>query len=538
MISQQKKNIAKALIGLIIIIHVIPYGYNRSLWFDEAMLASSIMTRNYTDLVAFPLDWGQSAPVGYLYIVKALSNILGGNEFSLRLWSLISFLGCFFFLYKILHSVVQVKHPLLFALVFGMVPYYIYYSNELKQYMSDNMFVLLSLLLFGLYCKGNLSLLKITMMYSVIIWFSFSAVFYIAACMIIIVSGIIVNAIKKNKLYSMLTLKKCSLCLIVAASFIVNYCLWLSPTSENAGGSAYWDLLRFRFFPISIQDIKFKANMFSHILRPILSVNYIFLYSLSILSLLSLYKMFRTKGILCPYLGAIMLGCFMMLVASNLGFFPIQDRLVQFIPILIIISAAIGFDEVEKSLQHRVSLHIGKKKISGDFIAICALLCWLLIVPFRQCIIQVHPEFVYRSGSEVSASMEYLSNNLRPEDMIYVSRGGIPVFLYETNYQYTDNICQYQWSWERPCTVGQCIYGQDTKVMDYRIPYSYAGHLNDDAIAEDTELLRQYPSVYIFTSHNDDGAKRIAEALEQYGSVQEVSRFYNTSLYYYSKKQS
>ena len=87
--NKRIKKINKNSIKLIIIIaatvfgailHIIPYFYNRSLWIDEAMLANSILTRSFADLVKEPLMNGQSAPVGYLYLQKIITSIFGTAE--------------------------------------------------------------------------------------------------------------------------------------------------------------------------------------------------------------------------------------------------------------------------------------------------------------------------------------------------------------------------------------------------------------------------------------------------------------------------
>ena len=73
------------LIGAIV--RLTQYFANRSLWLDEAMLANNIVPRSFSDL-ARALDHGQVAPIGFLWIEKALVSILGNNEFALRLFPL------------------------------------------------------------------------------------------------------------------------------------------------------------------------------------------------------------------------------------------------------------------------------------------------------------------------------------------------------------------------------------------------------------------------------------------------------------------
>lgn len=43
-----------------------------SLWLDEASLALNVLTRSFSELLQ-PLDWGQAAPVGFLWLERALS---------------------------------------------------------------------------------------------------------------------------------------------------------------------------------------------------------------------------------------------------------------------------------------------------------------------------------------------------------------------------------------------------------------------------------------------------------------------------------
>jgi hypothetical protein len=56
-----------------------------SLWQDEATLALNVLGRSYGALLA-PLDWAQTAPPLYLWLVRATATMLGGREWTFRLW--------------------------------------------------------------------------------------------------------------------------------------------------------------------------------------------------------------------------------------------------------------------------------------------------------------------------------------------------------------------------------------------------------------------------------------------------------------------
>ena len=244
-----------ALAGLIlgIVLRIVPYFYQRSLWVDEAMLVSSVCTRGLKDLVASPLDWGQSAPIGYMYILEILSGIFGESNLVFRIWSLITAFGCLVLLYRMMRDHVSKHIALLFTAFFSLANRYIYYASEVKSYMSDNFFSLLALYLWQKYQEKKISLKILVIAYSVIIWFSFSAVFFVAAAMMVEVFSLLKN-MKKN--CQKKEFQSLGLCFLVLVSFGLNYILWLSKTSSNAGEPEYWALLSFPLIPTSSEDLK------------------------------------------------------------------------------------------------------------------------------------------------------------------------------------------------------------------------------------------------------------------------------------------
>ncbi len=225
--------------------HVMPYLYHRSLWVDEARLASSIVNRTLWTLTASPLDAGQSAPVGYLYVVKLLSLAFGTGEAALRLWSLLSFFGCVIVFHRILRQVVKTDYRLYYTALLAVLPVYIYYGNELKPYMSDCFFVLLAIWLYGLYQGRRCGLGALTAAYALLLWFSFAAVFYIAGGMILIGLGMLRESVRDEDGRKRF-LRALPYCFLVLISFIANYVFWLSATSGNAEGQGYWALVRFQ----------------------------------------------------------------------------------------------------------------------------------------------------------------------------------------------------------------------------------------------------------------------------------------------------
>jgi hypothetical protein len=77
------------LISIGIVLRLIQYMINRSLWLDESFLALNIINRSFEQLF-MPLDYGQVAPVGFLMVERLNVQLFGNNEYSLRLLPLIA----------------------------------------------------------------------------------------------------------------------------------------------------------------------------------------------------------------------------------------------------------------------------------------------------------------------------------------------------------------------------------------------------------------------------------------------------------------
>src|SRR6056297_3075084 len=138
------------------------YAANRSLWSDEAMLAFSFSKRNLMDLTSSILEYHQTAPILYLYIVKIITTIFGNSEFTLRIFSAFQYLGMLCLSFLLLKKVFKVKFAILYVAVISSLPIMIRYANEFKPYMNDCFCVLMVIYIHVLYFDKKLSLSKIT----------------------------------------------------------------------------------------------------------------------------------------------------------------------------------------------------------------------------------------------------------------------------------------------------------------------------------------------------------------------------------------
>ena len=120
-----------------ILLSLLQFIHNRSLWLDESLLAINIINKSHVELLK-PLDLGQVAPILFLEIEKVFSDLIPNSEFGLRLFPMISFWISLLAFYKIVKTIHHTSHTIIFSLsLFILNVTMLYYSAEVKQYMSD-----------------------------------------------------------------------------------------------------------------------------------------------------------------------------------------------------------------------------------------------------------------------------------------------------------------------------------------------------------------------------------------------------------------
>lgn len=113
------------------------FGSSRSLWLDEAKLSLNILDRSFIELIQ-PLDREQAAPIGYLWIQKALISIFGPSEMSFRLLSLVSYFLSIWLLFNLARQWFNNRWThLMSAMALAGAYAMVYHASEAKQYAFD-----------------------------------------------------------------------------------------------------------------------------------------------------------------------------------------------------------------------------------------------------------------------------------------------------------------------------------------------------------------------------------------------------------------
>jgi hypothetical protein len=156
----------------------------RSLWLDEALIARSLVSRDYVGLVAEPLQGDQAGPVLWLWSTRLALDVLGDGERALRLVSLLAGLATLAFTWLLARRLLpDVLVPV--AVGIGVLsPSLLYFSNEVKPYSLDAA-VVLGLVLLAVRSRDDVRLLALAG--AVAVWASFASVFVLTGLSVVLV---------------------------------------------------------------------------------------------------------------------------------------------------------------------------------------------------------------------------------------------------------------------------------------------------------------------------------------------------------------
>jgi Dolichyl-phosphate-mannose-protein mannosyltransferase len=172
-----------ALIALGIVVRVVRYASDRSLWLDEAYLALNLMNRSYSGLLG-TLDFGQGAPAGFLLLEKLALDVLGDSEHALRLLPFLAGVASLFLFYGIARRLLTPVAVPLALFLFAVGWPFVLYAGMVKQYSVD---VAVALALFYLFLRvvdrprfGVQSAVILALAGAAAVWLSYPAAFVLA----------------------------------------------------------------------------------------------------------------------------------------------------------------------------------------------------------------------------------------------------------------------------------------------------------------------------------------------------------------------
>ncbi|OUS02035.1 hypothetical protein A9Q86_05130 [Flavobacteriales bacterium 33_180_T64] len=386
-----------AILGLGIVISIVNFFNLRSLWLDEALLSISIVDRNYAELL-LPLERDQVAPIGFLFIENFFATLFGNTDWSLRIFPFLSFLCSIGLIYKLNKLLFKTSIiALISAALFCLNTFILYYSIEVKQYMSDTFICLLVLVSALSYfnTKTRVSLIIYTCISFLSVWFSNIAVIMLFAVGLVGVYDIIIK--EKLKSLSGLLPIISGLC-----SFLLYYSLFIYKHPARDAMTVYWiDNVGFLYQDVFSWEFRyFLRTRIQSILYVLLEVGNYWIFTLFFLCIGFISNLRHKKALvlliapMCIHLGL-----------SYFKLYPFDRRLILYLIPLLVTLVAVG---IYKTYQF-----INEKGVK--------LPVYVLLIPLIINLVAVI-KLVPIEKEEIKKSMSYINSNLESDDEIYVYR--------------------------------------------------------------------------------------------------------------------
>jgi hypothetical protein len=312
------------------------YYHGRSFSQDEGFLALSIITRDFTSLIATPLDYNQAAPVLWLFTVKIIASVFGYSESALRAFSFATLVGVLILEWHILRHIFRCRAVTAwFCLALTVTtPKYLTYANEFKPYMSDVFFTLLVPALWQWFREKKIGALALTAAFIAVVLFSNPAAIFVAAVLMLEFAAALRH--KDWRRWRTVTASGS----ILAAVFGVYWLLWLKPQANSDYMVWFW---QYYDYGLSLRPEKFSHTLglfrgtINFMQPPVMNL----LLALSALAggTLMLWKKQRIAAVSVLFLT-------LLLTASVLGKYPLTIRLWLFLYALMLMYAAVLADAV------------------------------------------------------------------------------------------------------------------------------------------------------------------------------------------------
>ena len=372
-----------ACIILAMLILLVQHATHRSMWLDESSLALNFQERSFGELTQ-PLDYQQTAPIGFLLTVKAITTVFGITDYSLRLFPLLAGFANIFLVYWVVKQMYPSAIPIAMAMI-ATSPFHIIYATEFKQYNLDATVTLLYILLTMRYLQSPTPRHLIFLIgFGVVgVWFSHPIIFVLAGIGMVLW----LNAVLRRDWRATLGLTIMGVMQVI--SFGLVYWVSYRSMSDSALGdfmTMAWSDYFFRFTAESVVKIFFEFfTLIGGLYNFPLLVLGLYGFVIGIIQMRKLYVALLLSPI--PF----------MLLASYLDFYPIVHRFLLFIlaPIMIIIACG-WWDTIEKI--GRAQKWVGM----GILVILSVLLIIRIEVPFYKSEVRSALAFVdeFRTADE------------------------------------------------------------------------------------------------------------------------------------------
>lgn len=485
-LQYSSKLLSYIIIFIAIIFRLVDYLNNRSLFADEASIALDIIDRTFLGFL-YPSESYQTAPFGFLATEKLITEVLGYSDYTFRVFPFLCGIIAPFLFYKVAtHYLKQSTIPIALGL-FAVSDRLIYYSSTVKPYSSD---VTIALLLYitALYIQSRkLTIFRVVlfgMLGTIVIWFSYPAVFILAGLGICLV---LFSFIEKD--YSKIW--KLSITYlswgVSFAIFAIFYLLYYRDSPSSIFMQNWWAYAFMPLPPSSVSDVKWFINTFinmgifsvigewwgmqpySQFLTDIQYKQYKILLSgiTGLLLYVGCISMFYEKKrkffmLVSPIL--------FTLLASGLHIYPFADRLILFLIPIMFIFIAEGVEQ------------ISDKVMRSSVINMVILLIVLYIYPLKSIV--YHLEHTRSKSDDIRQVVDYIVKNQKDRDFVYFRGVAVPeVCRYYSEVYSLKNTGCFSMVTEPNAFLSDISLLREKSRVWVIFPARYIGNIESDALS-------------------------------------------------------
>ncbi len=395
-----------------LIVRVRQYFYNRSLWFDESLLALNLVNRSYKGLLDV-LDYNQAAPPLFLWLEKLAIQTLGNNEYALRLFPFVCGIISLYLFYLLATRFTSGITTVIAIALFISLKEIVYYTTELKQYSSD---LAIGLLLFLILISLRSQILNLkqiiglSILGSLSIWLSHPSIF--------IMAGVEMTNLVKNPWHKIKSVfvNRIFVYIVWLTSFAWLYVLTIQRTMGNESLVDSWSVR----YPDSIFDIVWLLDAFGRFFHKPLGFIGITDGIAMVAFLLGAVTLYRKNSFKLFILNAPLL---VTLIAAYLHKYPFRDRLILFLSPYAILIVAEGIAFLIKKCYRQYRKAQGKNKYSVSLVLNLAftslIVISLTILPLsRSSLMVINPSQF--NIEKIGLGIEYIKSYQEAKDIIYV----------------------------------------------------------------------------------------------------------------------
>ncbi len=420
------------VISLGILLRLIVYLQQHSLWTDEVYLSNSIVHYNWSDIFSKPLLYYQKAPLGFLALQKLMVSIFPANELSLRFVSLSVSILTIFLLVPVFTYFLNGRLVALALALFALSPPLIHHACEAKQYATE-LFAATAALWLYIWLKNNPSVksqLGAAIAGSLLVWCSYSVIFILAA----VSAGLLLQQLRVKNLRRMFFYGVPVIFWL--CSFLLNFYFFTRHHAKSEW-TVYWFDYYNHFAPLppqNIDELTWYPLRFYRLLNYPLGLLWNFMYGggsawAPVLKMAPVLLGFMVLGVAAFWkrktdLIVLMAAVALTLLASGLKLYPLTERFWVFLSTIFLILIVRG---CAFSIEKMPGLRI-------------AVPCFLLVGATVNLLLLFTPvqDPVKEKRSAQRQVLEYIEREQRSGDQVYIYWNDLPGYrLYRKLYPFT-----------------------------------------------------------------------------------------------------